>query len=152
MNENMIIFAGNVVRDIELRNTASGMAVANFSVASNRRWTNKAGEKQEEATFLDCVAWGKTGEIINQYFHKGSPIYVRGYLRNESWETKEGDKRSKLVLTVEAFQFVGGKQDRDAVGEVERAATQAPRMASAGKAKTQQPKDHIPIEDDSIPF
>ena len=81
MNLNKVTIAGNLTRDPEQKFTPKGHAVCQFSVAVNRRWKNDAGDHQEEATFVGCEAWGKTSELITQYFRKGSPIYCEGRLK-----------------------------------------------------------------------
>lgn len=115
MSFNRVILLGNMTRDPEIRHAGpSGTAVANFGVAVNRRWKDDSGNQQEETTFVDCAAWGKRGEAIGQYFKKGNPILLEGELREDRWDDKDtGKKRSKLVLNVTQFTFVGGKRDAD---------------------------------------
>jgi len=108
MNFNKVFFAGNLARDPELRYSGSGQAFCTFTVASNRTWKSKDGEKKEETTFCRCKAWGKTGEIIAQYLTKGNPIYVEGSLRISEYE-KDGQKKSLTEINVDNFQFVGSK-------------------------------------------
>jgi single-strand DNA-binding protein len=101
---------GNVTRDIELRYLQTGTAVADFPIAVNRNWKAENGEKREETTFFDCVAFGRTAEIASEYLRKGSPVFVEGHFRNESWTDKEtGKKRSKLVLVIENLQLISRK-------------------------------------------
>lgn len=105
---NIVIIMGNLTRDPELKHTGSNQAVANFSVAVNEKWTDKSGEKKERVAFIDCEAWGKTAENIAKFFQKGKPIIVEGRLKQETWDDKAtGAKRSKLVVTVDTFHFVG---------------------------------------------
>lgn len=121
------MLGGNLTRDPELRQLPSGTAVCDFSVAVNRKFKNSAGEEKEEATFVDCTAWGRTGEVISEYFKVGKPIFVEGRLQYETWEDKQGNKRSKISVTVENFQFVGGKSEGGYEGEpAPRAAPQRP--------------------------
>lgn len=107
---NRVTLLGNMTRDPEARSTSSGADVCNFGVAHNRKWKAADGSVREEVTFADCEAWGKTAENIAKYLHKGDPILIDGRLRLDKWESKEGEKRSKLVVVVEAFHFVGGKK------------------------------------------
>lgn len=111
MNVNKVFLAGNLTRDPEAKSISSGQTLVQFSIASNRRWVNANGEKKEEVCFVDCVAWGKTGGAIKEHLHKGDPIFVEGRLRFDSWESNEGQRRSKLTVTVDNFQFVGGKRE-----------------------------------------
>lgn len=111
MNFNKVILGGRLVRDPELRYTPSQSAVCGFSIAVCRKF--KVGDEQrEETAFIDCTAWGRTGEVINQHMKKGSPILLEGRIRQENWEDKQsGGKRSKLSVVVDGFQFVGPKGD-----------------------------------------
>jgi single-strand DNA-binding protein len=76
----------------------------------NRKFRTQSGEDREEVTFIDCAAFGKTGEVIGKYFTKGKPIFIEGRIKYDSWEDKQGGgKRSKITVVVENFQFVGGR-------------------------------------------
>ncbi|RYD27451.1 MAG: single-stranded DNA-binding protein, partial [Verrucomicrobiaceae bacterium] len=107
---NKVMLIGNLTRDPELRYTPKGMAVTDIGLAMNRRYVVD-GEKREEVTFVDVTFWGKGAEIISQYMKKGSPIYVEGRLRLDSWEDKQsGQKQSRLKVTGEEFQFLGARE------------------------------------------
>ena len=98
---NKVILMGNLTRDPEVRTTPNGQSVANFSLAVNRTWKGQDGQQQEAVSYIDCVAWGKPGEIIAQYLSKGRPVLVSGRLDQRSWEDKEtGAKRSKVEVVV----------------------------------------------------
>lgn len=100
--DNAVILVGNVTRDPELRFTPSGQAVANFGIAVNRRWQNRQTQAWEEATsFFDVVAWAQLGENIAESVTKGSRVIVSGRLDQRSWETQEGDKRSKVEVVAD---------------------------------------------------
>ncbi len=97
---NTTTITGNIVKDPELRTTSSGQPVANFSIADNRRWQDRnTNESQEATTYVDIVAWGPLGEHTAKSLHKGDRVTVTGRLEQRSWETPEGDKRSKLEVT-----------------------------------------------------
>jgi single-strand DNA-binding protein len=100
-----------LTRDPQLKYLpTTNTAVAEFGIAVNRKWKAPTGEDREEVCFVDCSAFGKTGELINQYFQKGKPIFVEGRLKLDQWEDKQGGgKRSKLSVVVENFQFIGGR-------------------------------------------
>jgi single-strand DNA-binding protein len=101
---------GNLTRDPQLKYLPSQTPVAEFGVACNRRFKSAQGEDREEVTFVDCTAFGKQAELINQYFNKGKPIFIEGRLKYDTWEDKQGGgKRSKLSVVIENFQFVGGR-------------------------------------------
>lgn len=104
---NKVILMGNLTRDPETRQTPNGQSVTNFSLAVNRTWKGQDGATQEAVSYIDCVAWGRTGEVIAQYVQKGRPILVSGRLDQRSWE-QDGNKRSKVEVNVEDFNFVGG--------------------------------------------
>src|SRR5271170_3348755 len=107
---NKVLLMGNLTRDPQLKYLPSQTAVAEFGIACNRRFKSAQGEDREEVTFVDCAAFGKTGELINQYFTKGKPIFIEGRLKLDQWEDKQGGgKRSKMSVVVENFQFVGGR-------------------------------------------
>ena len=96
---NSTVVTGNVVRDPELRSTASGTVVANFSVADNRRWADPAtGERREATAFVDVVAWGDLGRHVAESLRQGDRVTVNGRLEQRNWETGQGERRSKLEL------------------------------------------------------
>ncbi len=106
---NKVILMGNLTRDPQLRYLPSGMAVCDFGLAINHRWRDKDGNQREEVCFVDCSAFARGGEIINQYMSKGKPILVDGRLKLDSWTGQDGQKRSKHSVVVENFQFVGSR-------------------------------------------
>ncbi|HEY7119960.1 MAG TPA: single-stranded DNA-binding protein [Tepidisphaeraceae bacterium] len=108
---NQVILLGNLTRDPQLRYIpSSNTPVVDFGIACNRRFKAQNGEDREEVTFVDCSAFAKQAELINQYFTKGKPIFIQGRLKLDQWEDKQGGgKRSKLSVVVEQFQFVGGR-------------------------------------------
>src|ERR1700729_1931486 len=107
---NKVMLMGNLTRDPQLKYLPSQTAVAEFGIACNRKFRTAQGEDREEVTFVDVSAFGKTGELINQYFTKGKPIFIEGRLKYDQWEDKQGGgKRSKLTVVVENFQFIGGR-------------------------------------------
>lgn len=106
-NFNKVLLMGNLTRDVELRTTQGGQAVAKFGMAINRKWSQN-GETKESTCFVDLTAWGRTAEVLGQYVRKGSPLFVEGRLDYQTWEDKNGGgKRSKIEVVVENFQFVG---------------------------------------------
>ena len=108
-NYNKVILAGNLTRDPQLSYTPTQTPVVDFGMAINRTWRGQDGEKREETCFVDCRAFGRQAETINQYLSKGRPVLVEGRLSFSSWE-KDGRKHSKLRVTVENFQFLGSAQ------------------------------------------
>ena len=154
-NFNKVILAGNLTRDPELRYTPKGTAIARIGLAINRNWTSETGEKKEEVTFVDVDAFGKTAEIIGQYFKKGRPILMEGRLRYETWDDKQtNQKRSKLGVVMESFQFM----DSGRTGEAGAAPAARPRPASSPAAAAvpaaapEAEPDVPPHEGDDVPF
>ena len=148
---NEVILMGNLTRDPEVRTTPGGQSVANFSLAVNRTWRDANGQTQDSVSYIDCVAWGKAGEIIAQYMQKGRALLVSGRLDQRSWDDKEsGAKRSKVEVIVEDFNFVDGGN-----GSGDGAA--APRAASSSRSNepttsADDPIDDKPIDLSEIPF
>lgn len=110
-NFNRVILLGNLTRDPELRHLPSNMAVCNFGLAVNDRYKDKQTDQWvEKPNFIDCEAFGRTAEVIQQYVSKGRPLFIEGKLRFSQWDDKTtGQKRSKLTVVVDNFQFVGGR-------------------------------------------
>ncbi|HUZ07592.1 MAG TPA: single-stranded DNA-binding protein [Candidatus Paceibacterota bacterium] len=150
-NFNKVILAGNLTRDPELRYTPKGMAIAKVGLAINRKWKSETGEMKEEATFVDVDAFGKTAETIGQYLKKGRPILIEGRLRYQTWDDKQsGQKKSKLGVVMETFQFLDSGGSRGEGGE----AAAAPRSRpSAANAPASEPAEgDAPPEHDDVPF
>jgi single-strand DNA-binding protein len=153
---NKVILMGNLTRDPETRTTPSGQSVTSFSLAVNRTWKGQDGAQQESVSYIDCVAWGKAGEIIAQYLGKGRAVLVSGRLEQRSWEDKEtGQKRSKVEVIVEDFNFVGG-----GAGDGGSTGGMAASGTPTSKPKPSKKADDVVIEDigdepinlDDIPF
>lgn len=104
---NKTLFMGHLTRDPQLSYLPSQTAVVEFGVANNRKFKKQDGTQGEEACFVDCQLFGKRAEVVNKYFKKGDPIFVEGRIKYDSWEGQDGQKRSKLRIFVENFEFVG---------------------------------------------
>jgi len=111
-NLNRVLLIGNLTRDPELRVTPKGTAICQFGLAVNRTFKDEGGQQREETTFIDVEAWGRQGETIAKYCKKGRPLFVEGRLRLDSWEDKaSGQKRSRMKVVLENFQFLGGRAE-----------------------------------------
>lgn len=110
---NKVQLIGNIVRDPEVRYTPKNTAVANFTVATNRSWSDANGQTQEDAEFTRVVAWGKLAEIVGQILSKGRKVYVEGRLQTRSWETKEGEKRYTTEVVADQIIALDGPGDAD---------------------------------------
>lgn len=112
-NYNKVMLMGNLTRDPQLSYLPSTVAVVDFGLAVNRRWTGKDGTKNEDTCFVDCIAFGKTGENINKFVHKGDPFFIEGRLQFDQWTATDGTKRSKHKVVVENFQFINPAKEKD---------------------------------------
>ncbi len=130
---NRVQLIGNLGKNPEVRYTANGSAVANFSLATNESWVGKDGQKNERTEWHNIVAWGKLGEICGEYLSKGRQVYIEGKLTTRAWEDRDGNKRYTTEIKAENMIMLGGQ------GGDERTVTPGP----ANEAP--------PIEDD-IPF
>ena len=110
-------FIGNLVRDPDLRYTDSGIAICKFSIGVQQDFKNKETGNRE-ADFINCVAWRKNAELINEYFRKGKPIAIFGSMRNEKFTTNDGVKINTYKIHVEKFEFVRGDNDYSASASV----------------------------------
>jgi single-strand DNA-binding protein len=136
-NFNKVLLIGNLTRDPELRYTQDGRALVKFGLAVNRRYKGKTQEMVEETTFVDIEGWGPQAETFNRYMKKGRPVFVEGRLRLDSWEGKDGQKRNRLLVVMEGFQFLGQGGGGARAGEGTRPAktpAQADEVAEAPPA------------------
>ncbi len=107
-NLNKVLLIGNLTRDVDLRYSPTGVAVARMGMAINRYYSGQNGERKEETCFIDVVVFGKTAENCNTYLSKGKPVFVEGRLSLRTWETPEGEKKSRHEVIAERVQFLGG--------------------------------------------
>ncbi len=106
---NRVILVGNLTRDPELRYTPTGTPVCDVGLAVNDRYKNATGEWVDQTTFVDVTLWSRTAEVACEYLNKGSPVLIEGRLKLDSWEGKDGEKRSKLRVVCDRMQMLGGK-------------------------------------------
>jgi single-strand DNA-binding protein len=149
---NKVILVGNLTRDPELRYTPKGTAIAKIGLAVNRVWTNEAGEKKEDVTFIDVDIFGRTAENVGQYMRKGRPILVEGRLKLDQWDDKQtGQKRSRLGVVADTVQFLGSPG-----GGAEGGAPAPARPARPAAAPAAPPAEPVegdaPPESDDVPF
>ena len=160
-NFNRVILMGNLTRDPELRHLPSNLPVCSFGLAVNDRYKDKnSGEWVEKPNFIDCEAFGRSAELIQQYCAKGRPLFVEGKLRFDQWDDKAtGQKRSKLKVVVDTFQFMGGRQEGDAApggsGGSSYRGNGGSSGTSGGQPNYAAPSNgpvHEPVDEDDIPF
>ncbi len=152
MNLNLVQVCGRMTADPETKTLPTGTMLAKFSVASNRTWKDKnTGQKNEEVEFHNVVAFGRTAEVIAQYFNKGDEIYIQGRLKTSSWEDQQGAKRYRTEIITDRFDFgqkAKANQNRSNQNSQEESYNDpGPAQETANTAK---PEDEIKIED--IPF
>ncbi len=145
---NKVILMGNLTADPEVRTTPSGQSVTSFSLAVNRTFRGSDGNRREETSFINCTAWGNTGETIAKYVGKGRQLLVSGRLQQRSWEDKEtGKRRSAIDVIVEEFSFVN-----DGRGSGANAAGGSQKASSQPSADTTEVDADEPIDLSDIPF
>lgn len=135
---NHVTLIGNIGQAPELRHTANGNAVANFSLATNESWKGANGEKKEETTWHSCTAWKRTAEVVAQYATKGSKIAVQGSLKQRKWVKDDGQEVTQTYIHVENVELLGKPSKDESTAQ-----TKEPRQRSV-----------LPLGDaaDDIPF
>lgn len=143
MSVNKAILLGNLGKDPELRYTPAGKAVATFSIATSERWTGADGQKNENTTWHNIVAWGKQAEVMKEYLAKGKQVYLEGRISNRSYEDKDGAKKYISEVIVQNFSFVGNKSDNAGGGN-----------NGSGSGPKDQGSHQPPLneDDDDLPF
>ena len=129
-NFNKVILVGNLVTDPELKEIGENNSVVRFRMAINRRYTTKSGEKKEETTYIDCEMWGARASVISEYIKKSDPILVEGHLKQESWENKDGEKRSKILVSIEDFEFLSRRSSGEQSAESKQPAKTTKKSSS----------------------
>lgn len=139
MSFNKIILVGNLGRDPELRYTPQGTPVCSFTVATNEKRKDRAGELQDITTWFRVTLWGRQAETASQYLTKGRPVYIEGRLRLEEYSDKEGNKRQSLEVNASDIHFIGGRGEEHPVGNTKNSTV------------AQHSRD-VELSDDDIPF
>lgn len=147
MSLNKAMLIGNLTREPEIRTTNTGQNVASFSVATNRVWTDGAGQKQNKAEFHRVIAWGRLAEICGQLLHKGTKVYVEGRLQTREWVAQDGNKRYQTEIVAETMQVL----DRLATGTA-GAPRQDNNFAAEQLDEIQLGSDEEEIKIEDIPF
>ena len=154
-NLNKVMLIGNLTRDPELRVTPKGTAICTFSIAVNRKFKDESGGEREEVTYVDIEAWGKSGENISKYVTKGRPLFVEGRLRLDQWEDKTTkEKRSRMKVVLENFQFLGGGRGEGGPGggeggEAPRSFAPRSNAGAAPRPSAPAPQENL---DEDVPF
>lgn len=138
---NKVILVGNLGRDVEIRYTSGGTAVATLSLATTDVWTDKGGQRQEKTEWHRVVLWGKTAETLQEYLLKGRQIYVEGRLQTRQWDDRDGNKRYTTETRADRVVLLGG---RGGGGASSRSDDQGQQQVGPGEPDT--------LTEDDIPF
>ena len=140
---NKVILIGNLGKDPELRYAPSGMAIANFNIATTETWKDKNGAKQDKTEWHKIVAFNKLAEICGEYLNKGKQVYIEGRIQTRAWEDKDGNKRYTTEIVAQTMQMLGPAGEKGA----------ASASGGAGASEEQPPAmENPPAELDDIPF
>lgn len=147
---NRLQITGNITRDIEIRYTNGGLAIASFGIAWNENVKQEDGSYDKKAHYFNVTAFGRKAEVINQHFRKGSPILIDGQLSFSSWTGNDGQKRNEVSIKLNDFDFMGGRDSGNASGGYHDngGASQAQQSSYQGKHDVPE----IDINEDEIPF
>lgn len=137
---NRTVLIGRLTRDPELRYTPAGTAVASFSLAVSKTWSQN-GKRKEQTSFFNCIAWAKLGETIAEYCKKGHRIGIEGQLQQRRWEDQDGNKKAVVEIVATGLQFLQGKQE----GQQQQGESQP-------EQQPEMPDWDNPFSDDAIPF
>ena len=138
---NKALLIGNLGTDVELRSTSGGQNVANFRIATNRVYTDRSGQRQEQTEWHNIVAWGRLAEICEQYLKKGDQVYIEGRIQTRSWEDQSGQQRWTTEVVAQEMTMLGGGG-----GGRGRGAPEGEFEESGGGPGT------VSEEDDDVPF
>jgi single-strand DNA-binding protein len=155
-NFNKVYLIGNLTRDPELRVTPKGTAICQFGLAVNRQFKDESGALRDDTTFVDIEAWGKQGETISKFCTKGKPLFVEGRLKFDQWEDKaSGQKRSKLKVVLEGFQFLGSGpregQSGGGASEFDQTAPSPEKFSPPARGPASKPAPAENLDED-VPF
>ena len=142
---NKAILVGRLGRDPEVRHTASGTAVANFSLATDEFWNDQSGERQRRTEWHRIVVWSRLAETCERYLRKGSLIYIEGRIQTREWEDRDGNRRRTTEIVARNMQMLGSRSDEMGMG-------QGPQRPASRASQPSQPSQEVEITDDDIPF
>lgn len=146
---NKAIIVGRLGKDPEIRSTPGGQSVAKFTVATDEKFTDRAGEKQERTEWHNVVAWGKLGEICGQYLRKGKLVYIEGSIRTDSWDDKEtGQKKYRTEIVARDMKMLDRRGDEGSAGG---GGGYSQSRGSTGGAGKSAPADMVD-DDEEVPF
>jgi len=146
MSVNKVILVGRLGKDPEKRSTASGMGVANFTLATNENWVDKSGEKQVRTEWHRVVVWGRLADLCQQYLSKGREVYIEGRLQTRQWQDQSGQTKYTTEIQAQTVQFLGGMASQG------QSAGDAASENSFEAAPAAETKNQSTFTEDDIPF
>lgn len=142
---NRVILVGRLGKDPEMKSTPSGLSIAKFSLATDEKFTDRSGEKQERTEWHNIVVFGKVADICGQYLKKGKLVFIEGSIRTDSWDDKEsGQKKYRTEIIAQNMQMLGGKGEEGGGGSY---SSSGPRASSSSTASSVNDAD-----DEDVPF
>lgn len=148
MSVNKTILLGRLGKDVEMRMTQNGTAVANFTLATSERFKDRDGNPQERTEWHNIVLWGRQAEIAEQYLKKGDEVYIEGRIQTRKWTDKEGQDRYTTEIVGDRLNLIGGRKDAADAGQP---SDRRPRPAGGGGGNAPTPESFQDFDDD-IPF
>jgi single-strand DNA-binding protein len=152
MSVNKVILVGRLGRDPDVRYTSAGQPVANFSVATDEVYRDRAGERQKRTEWHKIVVWGKQAEIAQKYLKKGSLIYLEGRIQTREYTDRDQNKRTSFEIVCTTFRMLGGRGDAATAGGGGGAAEEAEGTAAAPAAAAEELGHGQEVSDEDIPF
>jgi single-strand DNA-binding protein len=156
MSVNKVILVGNLGRDPELRHTAGGSAVINFSLATNEVWNDKDGQRQQRTEWHKVVVWGRQAETLNEYLRKGRQIYVEGRLQTRKWTDNQNQEKYTTEIVANRVVLLGGRGGGTTEGDFETGAGRPERASGPGPTDVGEPVEMGGgggvSDDDDLPF
>ena len=151
---NKVILVGRLGKDPEIRSTPGGKSVAKFTVATDEKFTDKSGEKQERTEWHNVAAWDRLGEICGQYLKKGKLVYIEGSIRTESWDDKEsGQKKYRTEIIAREMKMLDRKGDEGSGGGGGYSGGYSQSRGTTGSSKpASSSHDNMQEDDEEVPF
>jgi len=149
---NKVLLLGNLGRDPEVRYTASGRAVATFTLATSLTWKDKDGNDQEKTEWHRVVAWGRLGEICGQYLSKGKQVFVEGRIQTREWEDQDGNRRTTMEIIANEMIMLGGGASQGSARDDDRGRSSGRPSGSAEPRGRGEDRYSPPPPEDDIPF
>ncbi len=140
---NKVILVGRLGKDPEMKSSPSGMSIAKFSLATDERFTDKSGEKQDRTEWHNIVAFNRLAEICGQYLRKGKLVFIEGSIRTDSWEDKEsGQKKYRTEIIANGMQMLGKREDEGSGGG---SYSESSRNSPSSASSTIQDDEEVPF-------